>query len=182
MEIRSEYSRFRLDMNTDDKFYELYNFCPQCGNQLSQENDHLACKACHHNWYNNPAISVSIALIKNGKILLAKRAVEPKKGKWDILGGFVEPGESVEQGVIREMKEETGLNVKVDEYLGSVPDIYDNRASLPLIFRVSLINEAQPVAQDDVEELRWFSLTEIPTELAFVNVKETIEKVKKDLN
>jgi len=166
-------------MNSGDKFYELYKFCPQCGHNLTHEANYALCKTCHHHWYNNPAVSTSIALIKDKKILLAKRAVEPEKGKWDILGGFVEPGESVETGVIREMKEETGLEVKIDEYLGSTPDLYEGRASLPLIYKVSLTEEnQQPLAQDDVAELSWFSLTEIPNNLAFDNVRVTIEKIK----
>ncbi len=166
-------------MKTGDKFYELYKFCPQCGQNLTHENNHAVCKTCHRHWYNNPVVSTSIALIKDKKILLAKRAIEPEKGKWDILGGFVEAGESAEDGVIREMREETGLEVKIDEYLGSTPDLYAGKATLPLMYKVSLTTpKQQPLAQDDVSELRWFSLAEIPTNLAFANVKVTIEKIK----
>lgn len=142
----------------------------------------MSCEACSEDWYNNPAVATSIALVKDGKILLAKRKIEPEKGKWDILGGFVDSGESIEESVVREMKEETNLDVEIEEYLGSVSDIYGGRPSLPVLFKVKMKNKNQvPIPQDDVEDLKWFSLNEIPSNLAFKNVKVIIEKVKKYL-
>lgn len=168
-------------MTITDKFHELYVFCPKCGSKLEHLDHKATCGTCHHDWYNNPAVSTSIALIKDHKILLAKRAIEPEKGKWDIPGGFIEPGETAEEGIIREMLEETGLSVKIDEYLGSVADIYADRPSLPLLYKVSLNQKAEPMAQDDVAELRWFGIDELPSELAFKNVDVIIEKIKKYL-
>jgi NAD+ diphosphatase len=162
-----------------DKFQKQFQNCPACKNKLGCNGNHVFCEKCDFELYNNPAIATSIALIKNKKILLAKRAIEPEKGKWDILGGFVDAGETIEECVVREMKEETGLDVKIKKYLGSVADVYDGRPSLPVMIEVEMIsNNQKPVAQDDVEELRWFSLDEIPSDLAFKNVGKTINKVK----
>ena len=69
-----------------------------------------------------PIIGVGAVIIKNGKILLEKRKNEPGRGKWSIPGGLVELGENVEQTVIREVKEETGLEVEKPEHI----DIVDN--------------------------------------------------------
>lgn len=169
-------------MDTTSRFHKLFKFCPKCKQQLNHLDNHVACKTCDFVWYNNPAVATSIALIKDKKILLAKRKIAPQQGDWDILGGFVEPGESVEEGVIREMKEETGLDVEIEKYLGSVADVYGERPSIPLIFTVKMINpNQQPSPHDDVEELAWFSLEEIPNNLAFKNVKITIEKLEEDL-
>jgi NADH pyrophosphatase NudC (nudix superfamily) len=169
-------------MDTNSRFHQLFQNCPQCGKKLLHDENNVSCEACSETWYNNPAPATSIALIKDGKILLAKRKVEPEKGKWDILGGFVEAGESIEDAVIREMKEETNLDVEITEYLGSVADIYGGKPSLPILYKVKMADENQtPNPQDDVEELAWFSTSEIPKNPAFKNVEVIIEKIKKDL-
>ncbi|NCN45013.1 MAG: hypothetical protein COU63_00345 [Candidatus Pacebacteria bacterium CG10_big_fil_rev_8_21_14_0_10_36_11] len=172
-------------MSLHTKFHQLYQFCPQCGNELEHgdiDKNSVQCNKCGNSWYDNPAASTSIALIKDGKILLAKRGIEPKFGEWDILGGFIEAGESCEEAVIREMKEETGLDVEIKEFLGSVWDIYNERPSIPFLYLVEAKDpEQKPIAQDDVADLQWFSLKEIPQKLAFRNVEIIIEKVKKYL-
>ena len=169
-------------MSLNNKFQKLFQNCPVCKSKLGCDDNRVFCNNCDFDWYNNPAPSVSIALLKDKKILLAKRKIEPQKGLWDVPGGFIESGESAEEATIREMEEETGLKVKIKKYLGSISDIYNDNPTLPLIFAVEQLDLNQkPIAQDDVEELRWFSLDEIPEKLAFKNVKETIEKVKKYL-
>lgn len=169
-------------MDIKKQFHELFKFCPNCGNKLNHNNDYATCGTCHQEWYNNPAPATSIAVIKDKKILLAKRKKDPSKGTWDMLGGFVDAGESVEEGIIREMREETSLDIEIEEYIGSVADTYNDRPVIPLIFKAKLTNPDQkPIPQDDVEELAWFSLKEIPSNLAFKNTKITIEKLEKYL-
>lgn len=169
-------------MDTTSRFHELFKFCPKCKQQLNHLDNHVTCKTCDFVWYNNPAVATSIALIKDKKILLAKRKKAPSKGAWDMLGGFVDPGETVEEGIAREMKEETGLDIEIEKYIGSVADIYNDLPVIPLIFKAKLIKlDQEPIPQDDVEELAWFSLEEIPNNLAFKNTKITIEKLKEYL-
>ena len=169
-------------MSLNNKFHKLFQNCPACKSKLGRDENRVFCETCGFELYNNPAIATSIALIKDKKILLAKRKIEPQKGMWDILGGFVDAGETIEDAAVREMKEETGLDVRIEEYLGSVADIYNGRPSLPVMIRVEMIYDNQkPIAQDDVEELKWFSIDEIPEKLAFKNVRETIKKVKEYL-
>jgi ADP-ribose pyrophosphatase YjhB (NUDIX family) len=169
-------------MSLHNKFHKLFQNCPACKSKLGRDDNRVFCEACEFELYDNPAIATSIALIKDKKILLAKRRVEPQKGMWDILGGFVDAGESIEECAVREMKEEAGLNVEIEEYLGSMADVYGGRPTTPVMFRVKSIDgHKKPIAQDDVEELRWFSLNEIPKNIAFENVKIIISKVKKYL-
>ena len=169
-------------MSFHKKFHETFTSCPNCGKRLNHEKNSVSCETCKKVWYNNPAPATSIALIKDGKILLAKRKIEPHKGEWDILGGFIEAGESAEETVIREMKEETTLDVEVDEYLGSVWDIYEGRPTLPMLYLVKMKNKNQiPTPQDDVEELKWFTKSEIPKNLAFRNVEIILQKEQKYL-
>jgi 8-oxo-dGTP diphosphatase len=110
-----------------------------------------------------------------GRVLLARRAVEPFRGKWDIPGGFLEEGEHPIDGLKRELREETGLEVEPLEWLGVWMDSYggDSTAEATLNFywtARTLSGEARPA--DDVDDLRWFAPDELPEpdDLAFVNV------------
>lgn len=71
----------------------------------------------------HPMVGVGAVIIRNGKILIVKRGAEPGKGKWSVPGGLVELGETVEQTVIREVKEECGLEVEVGRLIDVVDSI-----------------------------------------------------------
>jgi ADP-ribose pyrophosphatase YjhB (NUDIX family) len=132
--------------------------------------------------YSNPAPTVSVTIVRDGKYLLAKRAVEPHKGTWDILGGFIEAGESAEEAAVRELKEEIGLNTQVKAYLGTTWDTYAGQPSMIVMFLMETLDEKQPAAADDVEALEWFSLdAPMPEPIAFRNVRITIEKAREYL-
>lgn len=98
---------------------------------------------------------------KDGKILLEKRNNEPFKGYWTLPGGHIDFGETAEQAVIREVKEETGLTLKDVRFLGYRDEIYPeiNWHAEVLVFYGSA--EGKENAQEsEVEELRWFDVDE----------------------
>jgi len=107
-----------------------------------------------------PIIGVGAVIICDGKILLEKRKYEPGKGKWSIPGGLVELGENVEQTVIREVKEETGLDVEKPENIDVVDNIIkDKNGEIKYHFVIidyflKLIGGTLKAA-DDAEELKW---------------------------
>ena len=127
--------------------------------------------------FRSPRPAVAILITKcTGVVLLARRAVEPAKGMWDIPGGFVEPGESAEQTVVREAREETGLEVRVTAFLGSLPDVY-GEAMLPtlnLCFTAEVAG-GDMQAQSDVASLEWFSVDSPPAEMAFNHQHQMLE-------
>jgi mutator protein MutT len=125
--------------------------------------------------YQNPKACVAILITSHGKLLLARRGIEPAKGAWDIPGGFVEAGESAEEAVVREALEETILQVRVTEYLGSVPDVYGARQTptLNLCYLADVVS-GEPAPQSDVEALVWFSMTELPKGMAFPHQTQVI--------
>lgn len=88
-------------------------FCPQCGGTLHERRldgrERPVCDCCGHVVYLNPAPSVAAILHREGRVLLVKRGIEPGMGLWSLPGGFIEEDENVEQAVIREVEEETGL-------------------------------------------------------------------------
>jgi ADP-ribose pyrophosphatase YjhB (NUDIX family) len=112
-----------------------------------------------------------------GRVLLARRAVEPFRGYWDTPGGFVEPGESLEESIHRELREEAAIEVDVGRLVGSFPDTYGptGDATINAFFECRLVS-GEPRPDDDVAELRWFVRTELPGhgELAFACVRAAL--------
>ena len=112
-----------------------------------------------------------------GRVLLGRRGIEPFLGLWDTPGEFVEVGESLEECVRRELREEAGVEVEVGRLIASVPDTYGptGDATLNAFFECRLLSgDQQP--DDDVAELRWFAPDALPAaeELAFACVRAAL--------
>lgn len=118
------------------------------------------------------------ALILDGeKIVLIRRGTEPFKGKWALPGGFVDEGETTEECCVREVREETGLDVVVGELVGvfSNPGRDPERGTIAVAYLCrALGGEIQ--GGDDAEKAEWFSLGKLPP-LAFDH-EEIIRKMK----
>jgi thiamine-phosphate diphosphorylase len=146
-------------------------FCPGCGGRLEKrllENRQRDwCPACRAVHYENPVPATAVlAFNERGELLLVRRAQEPARGEWCLPGGFQETGETPEACALRELREETGLSGKVEEWIGMemspnplVPEV------LVVGFRVAAGAEALQ-AGDDAMAAAWFPLAGLP-ELAF---------------
>jgi 8-oxo-dGTP diphosphatase len=110
-------------------------------------------------------------------VLLARRAVEPFLGLWDIPGGFVNAHESLEEAVRRELREEAGIEIEVGRLVVTLPDSYGD-AGDPTVsaFYECRILSGEPRPDDDVSELRWFTPADLPppAELAFDCVRTAL--------
>lgn len=113
-----------------------------------------------------PLVGIGAVMICDGKILLEKRMNEPGKGKWSIPGGLVELGESVEKTVVREVKEETGLDVEKPELIDIVDNVDRDEVGrvkyhfVIIDFHVK-IKSGNAKAADDAEELQWVLLDKV---------------------
>jgi ADP-ribose pyrophosphatase YjhB (NUDIX family) len=146
-----------------------WKFCPRCAAPVRREARRAVCDACGFVAYANSAPTASAVLVdEQGRVLLARRGVEPELGKWDLPGGFLEEGEEPLDGLRRELHEETGLEVEPLSFLGAWVDRYGDGegaiATLNLYWLAQAVGE--PHAADDVAELCWFAAGELP-ELAF---------------
>ena len=106
---------------------EKFRYCPSCGSSRFEENSEKSkiCKSCGFEYFLNPS-SANVAFIINakGELLVERRKENPGKGTLDLPGGFSDISETAEEGVRREVKEETGLTVTNCQYLFSQPNVY----------------------------------------------------------
>jgi ADP-ribose pyrophosphatase YjhB (NUDIX family) len=163
-----------------------WRVCPRCGAELEVGDGSASCDSCGSRYYAASFPTASGLLEDDaGRVLLACRGVEPARGKWDIPGGFLEEDEDPLDGLRRELREETGLEVAPVRYLGAFMDTYgeDERAIATLnLMWVVRAGGGEPQAADDVAELRWFPRDELPprSELAFDCVAAALDAWRRD--
>jgi NAD+ diphosphatase len=163
---------------------ESWKHCPRCGASIEPLDGgaRIECPECGLRYYASSKPTASgLVLDDDGRILLARRAQEPDKGKWDLPGGFLNEGEDPRDALRRELVEETSLDVELLEFFDVVVDRYgdedDAQWTLNLYWTCRVL-DGTPTAADDVSELRWFSRDELPppAELAFRNNAKVISR------
>lgn len=169
---------------------ELFKFCPRCGQRTIaiQGDGALCCSACEFLLYMNAATAAGAVIAdEQGRILLLRRARDPSKGKLGIPGGFVDRGESVEEAIVREVREEVNLEVTELEYLYSYPNRYFYReityVTADLFFACRVKDWSALKALDEVDGCELIPLDKIrDEELAFPSVKVALEAYRKKLS
>ena len=149
-----------------------WKMCPRCAAGLELDQGKASCPACDSVYYANSAPAVEGVLERDGKVLLTKRGIDPRRGYWDLPGGFLEEGEEPLEGLAREFREETGLAIRQREWLGTHLEPYDHYFVLGLTWLVE--GDGEPRPADDVEELAWFGPDELPEEMAFSHQDELL--------
>lgn len=128
--------------------------------------------------HRNPALTVDAVLIENRRVLLIRRKNPPFQGKYALPGGFVEYGESTESAVLRELKEETGIDAKIIKLIGvySDPERDPRGHTVSVAYLVKRIS-GDIRAGDDAEQAKFFLLNNLP-DLAFDHKKIIMDAVK----
>ncbi|WP_411992042.1 NUDIX hydrolase [Agarivorans sp. DSG3-1] len=164
-------------------------FCPQCGQTSLKQRDakKWACQQCQFSYFHNMASTAGALIIVEQELLLVERAINPKKGCWDLPGGFVEYHESLEQGLQRELEEELGLLITSQQlqYFGSYANQYRYNEVLyhtcDAFFICQLSHKPNLHAKDDVASLQWHSLKKLPfNNIAFSSVNQGLNDLVKN--
>ena len=138
-----------------------YRFCGQCGEPTMELSDERAkvCRKCDLTNYPRLSPSIIVSVVKGKQILLARSARFPK-GMYSVLAGFVEPGETLEECIIREIDEEVGIKVKNIKYFGSQNWPFPH--SLMIAFTTDYAAGEITIDNNEIVDAQWFTVEDLP--------------------
>jgi 8-oxo-dGTP diphosphatase len=149
-------------------------FCSACGAELPSRPP-VTCERCGTSHYLNPWPCANGIVVREGRVLLGRRAHAPWFDMWGSPGGFCELGEHPAETVVREVREEHGLEVEVHDYLGTWVDAYADDPAMPdagvinvAYYAAAPVSDEKGSAADpaEVSEVAWFGWDELPADLA----------------
>ncbi|MBW6511422.1 MAG: NUDIX domain-containing protein [Desulfuromonadaceae bacterium] len=162
-------------------------YCPRCtsANYTFLDDRRWRCAACDLVYYHNIAAACAVILTRGDQLLLTLRKSDPGAGLLDLPGGFVDPDESVEAAIIREVHEELGMVIDTPRYCASYQNRYYYREieyrTLDLIFTASVPEDTVPVAADDVAEVVLVRPEDIDFEkIAFASIRQALQDFRGD--
>lgn len=166
-----------------------FKYCPHCGNErfLPDSPTGSRCEHCGFTFFPNAcAATAAIIVDQEGRLVCVRRAKDPAKGKLDLPGGFVDPGESITDGLIREVKEELGGDVVSYRFICSFPNVYPFSGHLvhtaDSFFLCRLSDYEQLRAGDDAAALERIPLEEVrPEDFGFDSIQRGINFARKIL-
>ena len=173
----------------DEPFHFLsrYRYCPLCGSgrfDVSSERSRRCADCGFELWQNASAAVAAFIVNDKGELLVCRRAKEPARGTLDLPGGFVDPDETLEQALQRELQEELGCAPATVGYLFSIPNRYAwGDVVVPTtdcFFRCTLPAGADVKASDDVEAVRWVPLGDVcPADFGLRSIADAVERFLK---
>ncbi len=160
------------------------NFCPSCGNAVElrcpEDDNRLRhiCVACDTIHYQNPKMVIGSIPEWEDKILLCRRAIEPRHGLWTLPGGFMENGETTTEAAIRETLEEANARIEIGDLYSMYSLPYIDQVHM--LFRARLLNQDFSPGQESLE-VKLFAEHEIPwDEIAFRQIKYSLKHFFED--
>jgi ADP-ribose pyrophosphatase YjhB (NUDIX family) len=150
---------------------ETVRYCPLCGGPLDRKpvppegKVEMVCGGCAFVYYLDHKVVAGTIPLDAGRVLLTRRAIHPGFGKWTFPGGFVDWGEPVESGAIRETLEETGLRVALDGLVGVYS--YPGTPLVIVVYRARVTGGEIALCHEN-DRVEWVGTDAIPwEELAF---------------
>ena len=143
-------------------------FCHACGHALGAKPP-TRCPSCGLEHWDDAKPCASALVVHESRLLLVRRAEEPWKGRWDVPGGFCDPGEHPTQTAEREILEEVGLRVVVTGFLGMWLDDYgDSKRTLNIYYHARPRGPFEVALNpDEILEIGWFLPADLPDVVAF---------------
>ncbi|MDY3553596.1 NUDIX domain-containing protein [Gemmata sp. JC717] len=166
---------------------EIFRFCPRCGHPRPDANvghTPLQCSGCGFTFFFNPTVAGAAFIFRpDGHILLIRREKDPAAGKFGVPGGFLDFGESAEEGTRREVREEVGLELQNLRFVTSFPNLYPYREVLypvvDLYFAAEAIDPDRAAALDAVRSIEWRRLGDVPDEeMAFDSLRVALRALR----
>jgi NADH pyrophosphatase NudC (nudix superfamily) len=163
--------------------YAKFKFCPYCAKPGLAElkKNAMRCESCGFVYFHNCAAAAAGIIETAGGIILTRRAAEPKKGFYDLPGGFADYGETLEEALIREVREELGLKILNLSYLGSFPNEYAFRGvvyfTTDAVFTARCAGEPKIQEDREISDIGIFDPLDIDLEkIGFQSIKEALKK------
>lgn len=155
-----------------------FPFCSACGKKLPGRPP-VTCAGCGRPHYANAKPCAGVLIVRDGRLLLIRRAIEPWFGMWDIPGGFCDPDEHPMVTAAREGREETGFDVEITGFLGLWLDHYPDPShpeadvTLNAYYHATVEAESGTPDPEETSEIGWFTPEELPP-VAFPNHAEAV--------
>lgn len=149
---------------------DYVKFCPVCGKpvvrKLAHGRERPVCESCGYIHFQEPKVAAAVLIRQEDQVLLVRRSMQPKRGKWTLPAGFVDADEDPAEAAVREVFEETRLVVEIDELLDVIfGKEHPNGASIVILYTAK-IKGGRLQADDDVDAAEFFELDDLPP-LAF---------------
>ena len=169
-------------MNSLDPLRHAHRFCPRCSTPMTERLDNgrvrPVCPACGYVQYLNPSPAGAAILFREGMLCLVQRKFPPKAGQWTLPAGFQEYDEEIEECVVREVREETGLEVRLDGlfavHTGVLPP---DHPVLLVVYRAVELGGSL-CAGDDAASVGFYGLDDLPGEVAFASHRKVIAALR----
>ncbi|MBN1884000.1 MAG: NUDIX hydrolase [Candidatus Krumholzibacteriota bacterium] len=146
---------------------EPFEYCPRCRSALQPVEEEegrirMRCPDCGFVDYHNPAPAAGVLLRDGGRVLLVRRRFDPFRGLWTIPSGYIEYEEDVRGTAVREVREETGLEIDLGPVIGAVSCHDDPRGNTLLVLFGAEVTGGEAVAGDDADDIGWFAPGDLP--------------------
>lgn len=152
------------------------NFCPRCGASLIRAERfgqlRPTCPDCGYVHFFDPKVAVAVFVEDGARVLLVKRGVEPEHGKWALPAGYVDAGEDPRLAAVREVAEETGLQVRITRLVDVFHSPRRPGASIIIVYAAQMLGGTL-CPHDDATDAAWFGPEALP-ELAFESTRQIV--------
>lgn len=155
--------------------------CPACGKAsfIQNSDKSFRCSACEFTLFLNPSAAAAVIIECDRHLLFAVRGNDPGLGKLDLPGGFVDPYETAEAALARELNEELGLTHVNATYFASFPNEYPYKGvtyrTIDMIYTIQFSDRPTLTAADDVASVRWVARDAIdPSAIAFTSIRQAV--------
>jgi len=163
-----------------------FKYCPRCASKgvFDEKVNAFKCHSCGFHFFLNSSAAVTAVIFdRKGLLLMVRRGIEPHYGKLDFPGGFIDPGESAEQAMMREVKEELDLVPDSINYWGSFPNEYLYSGTIvnttDIVFKCTISDFSKLKHLDDVMDFEFVNVQEVGIEqLPFQSVQNIIKRLQ----